>query len=275
MEIIDQADFVWLGTRHSASKELSCGQEDHDSLGCNHRGGSAGFVRTFFDEEKGRTCVVLPDFSGNRLMMSFGNIQGENDGVAGLAIPKFGYAEDPSTSTSILHLTGDARVVNDREAQKYVRGIKSCLLVWVTGYSIVDHVPLVIGRLEKEEEVERTLSEGEKRNLTSWSPYNPPVKKLINEKLVEGSREAILASAPKTEATLVRAQFLSDELGVFTFRAPLQLSTGGKLSCEAGQHIIVDASPALEFRVTSYRHSECCGSDIDLSLPTKSVRHCS
>jgi len=270
LDLIESSDFVYLGTRHTASEEEYWdGTKDVDRVACNHRGGSPGFVRTFFDESKGRTCLVLPDYSGNRLMMSFGNVAGEKDQVAGLAISSFGFSADEGTSTSVLHLTGDAKVIVGEEVENYFRGINSCLLVWITGFSLVDHIPLVISGGEEEDAKKVILKAEEKKKLVGWSPYNPRIKNLIQEKLGDGSREAILASSPKASATLVRVEFLGTELGVFTFRTPLQLPDGEKLKNEAGQHIILDGSSSLDFRVTSYRHSEYLQKFLTVSVTFK------
>lgn len=43
-------------------------------FGNNYRGGLLGFLCIFWDEECERRCLILFDWSGNRLMMFFGNI---------------------------------------------------------------------------------------------------------------------------------------------------------------------------------------------------------
>ncbi len=64
LEIIAQADLLYLATRHTA--EVDAYPPDRSSLGANIRGGRRGFLRHYYDEEKKKPCLVLPDFSGNK-----------------------------------------------------------------------------------------------------------------------------------------------------------------------------------------------------------------
>lgn len=71
LDIIRAADIAFLATRHTGS-----GNDDISKVAVNIRGGRRGYIRTYWDENrvddsgmlsaKGRTCVVLPDWSGNR-----------------------------------------------------------------------------------------------------------------------------------------------------------------------------------------------------------------
>ena len=69
----------------------------------SHRGGRPGFVRVGEDTH-GRTVLTLPDFRGNNLFNTLGNIQAHPH--AGLLVA------DPATG-DLLQLTGDAQVVWD------------------------------------------------------------------------------------------------------------------------------------------------------------------
>lgn len=64
LQIISSADMLFLASKHSGDKDGY--PVDPSRLGNNIRGGPPGFLRTFFDEEAGSTCIVLPDWSGNR-----------------------------------------------------------------------------------------------------------------------------------------------------------------------------------------------------------------
>lgn len=71
-------------------------------LDMSHRGGKPGFVRV--GEENGRTVLTAPDFHGNNLFNTFGNITA--DPRAGLLFADFG-------SGDLLSLTGRAEVIWD------------------------------------------------------------------------------------------------------------------------------------------------------------------
>jgi hypothetical protein len=62
IDMITSSDTVFLGTYFSASVDEARINPSH--VGINHRGGRPGFVRVLPD---GRS-IVIPDYSGNRLM---------------------------------------------------------------------------------------------------------------------------------------------------------------------------------------------------------------
>ena len=64
LEVVSKADLIYLATRHTG--DLSAYPPDRSLMGMNNRGGRRGFVRHFYDEEKEMSCLVIPDFSGNR-----------------------------------------------------------------------------------------------------------------------------------------------------------------------------------------------------------------
>lgn len=63
IDIIQGTDMIYFGTYYKPSPEEVHNQTAY--LGMNNRGGLPGFLRTRND---GRT-VVIPDYSGNRMMM--------------------------------------------------------------------------------------------------------------------------------------------------------------------------------------------------------------
>jgi hypothetical protein len=63
IDIIRATDMIYFGTSFKPSLEEMHSQTAH--LGMNTRGGAPGFLRVRND---GRT-VVLPDYSGNRILM--------------------------------------------------------------------------------------------------------------------------------------------------------------------------------------------------------------
>ncbi|MEL7979730.1 pyridoxamine 5'-phosphate oxidase family protein [Vreelandella titanicae] len=67
----------------------------------SHRGGQPGFIR------RQGSDLILPDFAGNRFFNTLGNVLAS--GLAALVIPDF-------TSGNVLHLTGEARLVDEETA---------------------------------------------------------------------------------------------------------------------------------------------------------------
>lgn len=71
LSLIHAADVAFLSTRHTG-----LGDGDQSKVAVNIRGGRRGFIQVYWDKDRvdengmsmsqGRTCVVLPDYSGNR-----------------------------------------------------------------------------------------------------------------------------------------------------------------------------------------------------------------
>jgi uncharacterized protein len=87
--------FIATGSRH-AERGYS------EGVDVSHRGGRPGFVRAL--AVAGRTRLTLPDFSGNFMFNTFGNL--EVNPAAGLLALDF-------ESGALLSLTGNARVIWD------------------------------------------------------------------------------------------------------------------------------------------------------------------
>ncbi|KAF1042026.1 MAG: hypothetical protein GAK35_02955 [Herbaspirillum frisingense] len=85
-EIVRRADTLFVASRHAET-----------GADASHRGGGAGFVH-IVDE----TTLRIPDFNGNSLFNTFGNVR--LDPRAGLCIPDF-------ASGRMLQLTGTASVL--------------------------------------------------------------------------------------------------------------------------------------------------------------------
>lgn len=84
-DIIGQADTMFVASRHADT-----------GADASHRGGAPGFIRIVDD-----TTLRIPDFHGNSLFNTLGNI--EVDPRAGLCIPDFAHGQ-------LLQLTGSASI---------------------------------------------------------------------------------------------------------------------------------------------------------------------
>ncbi|CAD6890305.1 unnamed protein product [Tilletia caries] len=254
LEIIQQADVVFLGTRHTPrprsdpafanqSEALLGYRSDGDDarLCCNHRGGRPGFLRTYFDEEKGQTCIVLPDYSGNRFMESIGNMV--TDPVAALAIPRFSFAGE-GRGMDVLHITGSTETLFGDAAKKEIRGLNQVTKIWVDGFSLVRNaLPLTVqatGPVDPSAKIDSRVG---------WSPYNPPVKFLASEASAEADGSHF-SGGQTINAQLSRVQMHSPTLASFTWKIP-----GASLpDVRAGQHVIMDMSSHADSRLKAYSH---------------------
>lgn len=175
----------------------------HDThLGCNIRGGANGFVRV----TKDKRTLVIPDFSGNRFMQSYGNIFESKK--AGVVFPDF-------ETGDILYLTGEAEILFDDEAKAVMPRISRLLMLRVTGYSFVRNAlpfQTVKGSYEP-------------------SPYTPPIRYLLEEGKVD--------QAENTSAALTTVQMHSPDLATFTF------ALSKPVKHVAGQYGIFDMSNFL------------------------------
>ncbi|KAF9543061.1 hypothetical protein CPC08DRAFT_770306 [Agrocybe pediades] len=112
-----------LGTVYEAPEEDASVHPSH--LGANHRGGKHGFLRV--KPSDGRT-IVLPDYSGDRIMTSLGNI--EVTPLAALTIISFDTGD-------ILYITGRAKNIHGDEARATIPLQNLLTEIYFTGYTFV------------------------------------------------------------------------------------------------------------------------------------------
>lgn len=206
-EVIDHitsADTVFIASVYESQAPTAKRYPSH--AGMNARSGLPGFTRV--RASNGRT-VVLPDYSGNRFLMSLGNV--ESTGLVGLTIVSF-------TTGDVLYLTGTAQILVGPPAFKIMARQPSILLMETTGFCFVrDALPL---RQEPGTEVER-------------SPYSPKVKYLCDE-------EAALAGASSGyRVQLASAVQDADNIATLRFEViPKPGLTG--LVIRPGQAVVLD-----------------------------------
>ncbi|KAF7315931.1 putative PNPOx domain-containing protein [Mycena indigotica] len=211
IRIITAADTVFLGTYYHATAEDALHFPSH--MGMNHRGGRPGFIRV--SPEDSRT-VVLPDYSGNRLMTSLGNI--EATPLASLTFIDF-------VTGDILYLTGDAENLVGERALQLMPFQKSLTTVYVTGYTIV-----------------RNALPFRQRQGIEMSPYSPPIRLLATE-----SRQHLFSTQTSSPTALLsRIELHSPTIATFTW----QSSTA--LHILPGQAVIMNMAPLVG--IPAYRH---------------------
>ncbi|TLS30017.1 hypothetical protein PpBr36_03332 [Pyricularia pennisetigena] len=214
LEILERADMFFMST-----------SDGRGNMDTNHRGGPPGLLRVVSNGERHDAGVVLayPEFSGNRLYSSLGNLH-VNDKV-GVTIPDF-------ETGDVVYLTGTARLLVGDDAARLLPRTKVAVRIEVTAAKVVrDGLPF-------------------RGEAGEFSPYNPPVRRLATEMAAGlgvaeskgGGSEGVAV------AVLKQRQVLSPTITRYTFA--LQPPTGspkGRVgSWTAAQHATLDFSSELD-----------------------------
>jgi len=207
------ADSMYLATAY-----LPTDVEDAH-LGVNHRGGKPGFLRVHPEK---KNVVYLPDFSGNRMMQSMGNMQSYP--FAGFTVPDW-------KTGSILYLTGQVRqyLGRSQDASKIMRSVHGVTELSVTGYTFVQNaLPLV------------------ESTDTSFSPYNPPLR-FLN---IEAENGTALSNGP-LQADILAFELHSESLATVTFKIK---DCPKEIQYSPGKYVILDCSAFLAPESQAYSH---------------------
>ncbi|KAL5482684.1 hypothetical protein ACEPAI_9278 [Sanghuangporus weigelae] len=212
IKFILQSDTVFLGTSYEASGSDKVRYPSH--VGMNARSGKPGLVRV--RPSDGRT-LVLPDYSGNRLMTSLGNVEASSR--AAMSFPDF-------TTGSVLYITGTARNLIGAEAQALMPRQNVLTTLYAEAFMFVRNALPV--RQRPGTDVGR-------------SPYSPPIKLLAEEKEL---RETHVLD--DVFVILVGIKLLSPTLATFTFE------TDKPVKIEPGQAVALDFTDL--FGASQYAH---------------------
>jgi NAD(P)H-flavin reductase/predicted pyridoxine 5'-phosphate oxidase superfamily flavin-nucleotide-binding protein len=188
----------------------SATEEDMDT---NHRGGPAGFVRILSD-----TQIVYPEYSGNRLYQTLGNLQ---------LNPKVGLTFPNYTTGSILYTTGTASILIGKDASSLLPGSNLAVKIDLQGIRLVDN-GLAFRGVKKDP-----------------SPYNPLVRPLPSE----GKLKTNSVDDQKT-AQLTKKQIITPDIARFTF------SVKEGISYSSGQWIAFDFSSHLDMGYSHMRNDD-------------------
>lgn len=182
--------------------------EDMDT---NHRGGPAGFTRILSDTE-----IIYPEYSGNRLYQSLGNL---------LINPKIGVTFPNYETGDVLYITGSTEVLVGGEAASLLPGSNLA-------------VKIKIGEV-------RLVAQGLPLRGTRKipSPYNPLVRTLPSE----GNLKASLLPVRKI-AQLVKKIQLGPTISRFTFSVPdgVEYSPGQWVAFDFSEHLNIGYSHMRE-----------------------------
>ncbi|KAF9449316.1 hypothetical protein P691DRAFT_774756 [Macrolepiota fuliginosa MF-IS2] len=233
IDFINNADTAYLGTSYVARPEDE--KEFPSHVGTNHRGGRPGFVRVRVTD--GRT-LVLPNYAGNRLMNSMGNIQVTP--LAALTFPSF-------ATGSILYITGDAKNLFGEPAREIMPESNVLTTIKVTGYAFVhDALPL------------REVSD----NTVTRSPYSPPVRYLAEENPPENRYGDIIL-------TLRSARIHNDTLATFTFESSraIEIAPSRNVVLELSEFLRVRSHQILDWVEGKSTENDDCVRTWTVSIP--------
>jgi ferredoxin-NADP reductase len=209
---------------------LSTAAADGRTMDTNHRGGPPGFVRVMRNSAGDGVDLVYPEYSGNRLYQSLGNMHVRP--LVGVCVPDF-------ESGDVLYLTGETRILVGADSSRILPHTKLAVRIHVTAARYVAKgLPFRSGVA-----------------ATDYSPYNPPVRRLAAE-----TKEEDLAlpdgAKPSATATLVGRDIVTPTVARFTFR--LGTAPGGKKlgGWRAGQHVTLDFAPELDIGWSHMREDD-------------------
>ncbi|KAK1759572.1 putative oxidoreductase [Echria macrotheca] len=205
VRVVERADMFFLSTT------------DGKTMDTNHRGGPRGFVRVSRNEdgEEGGVVLVYPEYSGNQLYQSLGNLQ--VDRRIGVIIPDFETAD-------AVYLTGETEVLVGDKAGAVMPHAKVAVKITVA------EARFVKGGLPF------TGEPGE------MSPYNPPVRKVVTEGEMVGISGA---KGGGITAKLVNREVLTPTIARYTFSLDVDNAKKEKL-WKAGFAATLDFSGELD-----------------------------
>ncbi|OTB14496.1 hypothetical protein K445DRAFT_62541 [Daldinia sp. EC12] len=221
IDLLDKADLFFVASKHGTK-----------SMDVNIRGGPPGFVRVLRNREEGAggTALVYPEYSGNRLYQTLGNIH--DDPAVGIVVPDF-------ETGDVLYITGNAAI-----------------LVGEVAAAVMPHAKLAI-RIEVVEA--RFVREGLsfRGEVIDYSPYNPAVRRLACEK---GLNDPTADPSSDTIATakLVTRERLTPTISRYVFKlATSDGGTGKRLKAwQPGQHVTLDFSEELDMGYSHMRDED-------------------
>lgn len=209
--LINQADTLFIS---------SC---DHDrDMDTNIRGGPPGFVRVQCNDDSG-TVLVWPEYSGNNLYQTLGNLQ--TSPKAGLVFPDF-------QTGNVLYVTGDTEVLIDKEASSVLPRSKLAVRLTLTGARFVQR-----GLPFRGESLER-------------SPYNPNVRFLASEK---GLPEAQKTEDNSVMAKLIKKVRLTPTIYQYRFSISDPLAAG---PWKPGQYVALSFQEELDMGYSHMRDDD-------------------
>ncbi|KIL87171.1 hypothetical protein FAVG1_09725 [Fusarium avenaceum] len=190
LEHLDQADMFFHSTTNG------------ESMDTNIRGGLPGFVRVMKNEAD-QVVLIYPEYSGNRLYQSLGNLY--LNPAMGIVVPNYDTGD-------VLYLTGTTSILTGDQASSIIARTNLAIKIDVIDVRFVKSGLPFRGR------------------FIDYSPYNPPIRYLLSEQSL-----GVKPSSPSLTAILVNREYLTPNVGRFKFELSSQSSVW-----TPGQHITFD-----------------------------------
>ena len=211
LDLIAKADTLFIS---------SC---DHDKdMDMNIRGGPPGFVRVQSNDDSS-TILVWPEYSGNNLYQTLGNLQ--TSPKAGLVFPDF-------ETGDVLYVTGDTEILLGKEANAVLPRSRLAVRLTLTGARFVQK-----GLPFRGESLER-------------SPYSPNVRLLASEKPLP---EAQITTDSSVMAKLIRKERLTPTIHRYRFSISDPLVAG---PWKPGQYVALSFQDELDMGYSHMRDDD-------------------
>ena len=188
----------------------------------NHRGGPPGFVRVISNDESG-AVIIYPEYSGNRLYESLGNLQ--NTPLAGITFPDFDTGD-------VLYVTGNTEVLIGPAASSVLPRSNLAVKLTITSSRFVENGLSFRG------------IPGER------SPYNPQVRYASTEKMAPS---AIVSQLNNNYISLISYTELTPTITRFRFRFD---DPSRALTWKPGQYAMLDFSDDLDIGYSHMRDDD-------------------
>ena len=208
LQLIAKADTLFVASAYR--------QRDMDS---NIRGGPPGFVRVEKNDEAS-TVLVWPEYSGNNLYQTLGNLQVSHR--AGLVFPDF-------ETGDVLYVTGDAEVLIGEAAATILSRSKLAVRLTLTGARFVEQ------------------GLGFRGELLERSPYNPKVLYLADEKEVPKTGQ------DTTTATMIKKERLTPTINRYRFSIS---DPAAARSLKPGQYVALSFEDELDIGYSHMRDDD-------------------
>ncbi|EEP76373.1 predicted protein [Uncinocarpus reesii 1704] len=184
VDLLNRVDTLFLSTSHH-----------RESMDTNIRGGPRGFVRVLSNEPTG-AVLVYPEYSGNRLYQSLGNLQ---------TTPQAGYVFPDFETGNVLYATGKTEIFVGGDAAALLPRSNLAVKVTLTAARYVEKGLPFIGK------------PGEP------SPYNPPLRYLPTEKVAPGTQ---LPEGKAVSARFIKKEVITPTINRFRFQISDPLVVG-------------------------------------------------
>ncbi|KAJ5467214.1 Riboflavin synthase-like beta-barrel [Penicillium sp. IBT 31633x] len=210
IELLSRADTMFVSSSHGAT-----------TMDTNTRGGPAGFIRVESNDVSG-AVIVYPEYSGNRLYQTLGNLQ---------TTPRAGFVVPDFASGNVLYFTGSTEILVGKNAATILPRSNLALRVTIAAAIFVEN------------------GLGFRGEAGDPSPYNPSVRYLVNEKQIPGTQGD---GDSDTTATLFKKETLTPSIQRYRFR----ISGRKPVSWTAGQYATLSFEEELHMGYSHMREDD-------------------